>query len=605
MRFFKKRNKDLSLYIEKILVIFFLISILFIILHTVHDPDVFWHLKTGEWIWQHKRLPDKDPFSFAIDSNIYEDFKRPYFLLKGYWLSQLIIYGFHSFFGIFGIIIFRCLIYLGLIFLLYFWMRQKGISQIITLLFLIPSLLLLLAFRGERPNTLSYLMAVIVFYILDEYIYAGKRKGYLLPVLMLIWSAMHGGFLLGEVLIGTYLLVMIYRLLKLEFSFKTNGFKMATLFISMILPFLVKGNWNALIMMFESSGAGSLKMWVAEYANPFIHAGLGDYSYLVLMVFMISLILVIIKKLSIEHFLIAAFLMVISFNSTRYLPFFVLLMTPIVSLHWASRPTFDIKNKLFMYSIYTAIFFAVIFLGQKGFSESIFLKGLIHDHYPDDAVRFIKTVKPEGKIFNFYDWGGFLIYSLYPEKKIFIDTRAMSLPLFKKYIMIINGKPEICHNNLPMWKAMLYEYNIEIVLIPTYNRMDKTFPVLIKRLVDDPEWSLVFLGNKSPALLFLKNTSKNYQLIQKNSVLKKLAYEKAVKDLICQTANRGHWRSYLQIGLLYTFLNKYNDSSMYFEKALEKNSSLANTSIPRILREIKNRDHTTINDEELYEIWGN
>ncbi|MFW9942195.1 MAG: hypothetical protein ACFFFT_14245 [Candidatus Thorarchaeota archaeon] len=469
---------------------------------------------------------------------------------------------------------------------------------------MLPSLIVLLAFRGERPNTLSYLMAVMVFYILDEYIYTGKRKGLLLPVLMLLWSAMHGGFLLGEVLIGTYLIVIIYRLLKRESTFKANFSKIATLFISMMLPFLEKGNWNTLIMMFERSGAGSLKLCVAEYVSPFIHAGLGDYSYLVLMVFMISLILVIVKNLYIEHLLIAIFLIVISFNAIRYLPFLVLLMTPIVSVHWASRPTFDVNNKLFIFLIYTAIFLSVFFLGQKGFSESIFSKGLILDHYPDDAVKFIRTVKPEGRMFNFYNWGGFLIYGLYPEKKVFIDTRGLSLPLFKKYVMIINGKQEICHNNIPIWKSMLYEYDIEIVLIPTYNGLDKRVPLLIKRLIDDPEWALVFVGHKSPALLFLKNSGQNQQLIQKYSILKKLAYEKAVEDLSDQTVYRGHWRNDLQIGLLCIFLNRYIDSLRYFEKALEKNSSLAETSVSKVLREIKNSGHITLNDKELYEIYS-
>lgn len=602
MNFLKKRNKDLNPYIEKIFIVFFVVSLLFILLYQVHDPDVFWHLKTGEWIWQHKRLPDKDPFSYTVDAHIYEDSKRPYYVLRGYWLSQLIIYGLYSFFGIFGIIIFRCLIYLGLISLLYFWMRRKGISQLITLLFLIISLISVSISHGERPNTLSYLMAVIVFYILDENIYTGKGKGLLLPVVMLMWSAMHGSFLLGEVLIGIYLLVMVYRLLRRECSFKTDGFKIVTLFVSMILPFLEKGNWNTLMVTIE--GSESLRTHVAEWASPFIKALLGNFGYLAIIVFMIFLIFVIIKRLSIEHVLIASFLIVLSFNALRYIPFLVILMTPIVAFHWSTRPTFDVNNKLFRYSIYTAIFFSIIFLGQKGFRESLFLKGLIHDHYPEDAVKFIKTVKPKGNMFNTYDWGGFLIYGLYPEKKVFIDPRGLSVPLIEKYIKIMLGKQEIYHNDIPMWKAMLYEYNVEIVLLPTYNLGDRRFYILIKRLIDDPDWSLVFVGNKSPALLFLRDNGQNQQLIQKYSLPKKLAYEKAVKDLSSQTANRDHWRNDLQIGLLFIFLNRYADSSKYFERALEKRSSLAKTSVSKILGEIKNSGHTILNDDELYEIWN-
>ena len=30
---------------------------------SVADPDIWWHLRTGEWILEHRNLPDSDPFS--------------------------------------------------------------------------------------------------------------------------------------------------------------------------------------------------------------------------------------------------------------------------------------------------------------------------------------------------------------------------------------------------------------------------------------------------------------------------------------------------------------------------------------------------------------
>ena len=37
--------------------------------HPVFDWDIWWHLRTGQWIAEHGRLPDHDPFT-AIGAQI-------------------------------------------------------------------------------------------------------------------------------------------------------------------------------------------------------------------------------------------------------------------------------------------------------------------------------------------------------------------------------------------------------------------------------------------------------------------------------------------------------------------------------------------------------
>ena len=45
------------------LMMFFLIAVAGVYLfRPLYDPDFYWHLKTGQWIWQNKSLPHFDPF---------------------------------------------------------------------------------------------------------------------------------------------------------------------------------------------------------------------------------------------------------------------------------------------------------------------------------------------------------------------------------------------------------------------------------------------------------------------------------------------------------------------------------------------------------------
>jgi hypothetical protein len=64
------------------------------------DPDVFLHLKIGEWIWLYGRIPTVDPFSFTR-------FGQPWVAHE--WLFELIMYLTHRIGGVMGLAIVRSL----------------------------------------------------------------------------------------------------------------------------------------------------------------------------------------------------------------------------------------------------------------------------------------------------------------------------------------------------------------------------------------------------------------------------------------------------------------------------------------------------------------
>lgn len=58
------------------------------LLRPLYDPDFYWHLKTGQWIWQNKALPLIDPFGVQP---VLEPSPRTGFILTSYWLNQLVL----------------------------------------------------------------------------------------------------------------------------------------------------------------------------------------------------------------------------------------------------------------------------------------------------------------------------------------------------------------------------------------------------------------------------------------------------------------------------------------------------------------------------------
>jgi len=75
-------------------------------------------------------------------------------------------------------------------------------------------------------------------------------------------------------------------------------------------------------------------------------------------------------------------------------------------------------------------------------------------------VAYLAAHPPAGPIFNHYDWGGYLIFKLYPVTRVFIDGRA---DLYGDHLM------EQCTDSYYLmdgWRLPLSEWRIQTVIVP-------------------------------------------------------------------------------------------------------------------------------------------
>ena len=80
-------------------------------------------------------------------------------------------------------------------------------------------------------------------------------------------------------------------------------------------------------------------------------------------------------------------------------------------------------------------------------------------HFPLRAVAFLQT-HPPGRIFNHYDWGGYLVWRLYPSTPVFIDGRA---DLYGEKFMDQFAET---YRFKGTWQQTLQNWNIDTVLVP-------------------------------------------------------------------------------------------------------------------------------------------
>ncbi len=146
-----------------------------------------------------------------------------------------------------------------------------------------------------------------------------------------------------------------------------------------------------------------------------------------------------------------------------------------------------------------AIFF-LLFLDAAYFTNyRIYGLGLKKGHFPESTVRFIKENKLKGNMYNLYDFGGYIIYHLYPDVRVFIDGRTPTL-----YSPNFFFKSRMTDANEIYRHKLEEEYGIDMELIERSKRC--------KKLLKDDKWKMIAFDDAS--VLFLKDTLANRAILE-------------------------------------------------------------------------------------------
>ena len=112
--------------------------------------------------------------------------------------------------------------------------------------------------------------------------------------------------------------------------------------------------------------------------------------------------------------------------------------------------------------------------------------------YPKQAVAALYALKPIGRMFNEYDWGGYLDY-MYPEKQVFIDGRMPTWQVNNRYII---DDYETLADLGPDFAKTFAKYN------PDWFIIRRSLP-LAKWLQLNPSYRLMYADTL--AVIYLKN----------------------------------------------------------------------------------------------------
>lgn len=426
------------------LVAIFLGAIFLFSLNQLKEFDAWFHLKTGEYIVKNFTIPTQDIFSYTAAG-------RPWVMHS--WLAEVIFYLIYLVGGLGGLIIFVALVSAATYYLVVRLALKLGANLYVTLLVLFFPAYMTQELWVPRPQIFSYLFLVLLVFLLESFLAnRSRRLAVAIPILFLLWGNIHASVILGLAVLIWYaffdrrLWPSIAAAVAVSFL-NPNTYKIFTysLVIREVVKTLRVEEWYSILYYIDRWG---VRVFMAMM---FLTATLIFGRFLAT------------QPNKIHYRLAGLFfgIAVLPFISIRHVGFFPLVVVPMAAL--ALSELAWVKNLLEKISDKAK----VIVLAATGAllmaAGALYVpKEAVNDQFlPVKALDFVKAQGIKGPLFNLYNEGGYLIWRLWPEEKVFIDGRSevyAGEPL-QDILKIVNLRGD--------WKRLIDEkYKINYFLLP-------------------------------------------------------------------------------------------------------------------------------------------
>jgi hypothetical protein len=219
------------------------------------------------------------------------------------------------------------------------------------------------------------------------------------------------------------------------------------------------------------------------------------------------------KKIDITELALLAGTGFFSFTTLRYVAFFVIAALPVAGRIFSESSLLKpFRILIFTVSLFIGIFFTLAHIDLENIKTGGWIS---NDKFPIAATEFIIENGLKGNMYNFYNWGGYLIWRLAPERKVFIDGRGLKQRIRLELSTLIYNASGEMFEGMPKWKAILQAYNIQYIVIPLTGQRGR-ISRLEDALIQDKHWIPVFQDYN--AIIFVKASPVNHDVIRKYSL---------------------------------------------------------------------------------------
>jgi hypothetical protein len=229
----------------------------------------------------------------------------------------------------------------------------------------------------------------------------------------------------------------------------------------------------------------------SEYLSPFLMYRLGqlDRELWIVAFYLVGVFALwgVARKAELHGLLLIVFLGAVAASAYRYVPFFVIIAGPYIALGLdrGLQRWFPSTRRLPILWGELALAFAMAAVLAVGIQQgSVFRFGVNSDRFPVDATRQIQRLGLSGKTFNTMNWGGYLLWHLDPQIRIYIDGRVLDTRRLIPYTHILWATPDGVR-----W---FQQERFDLVIIPPHGQFDPEPYKLHAYLSTLPDWHVVY-----------------------------------------------------------------------------------------------------------------
>ena len=386
------------------------------------DPDIWWHLKVGDWVVQHRAVPSVGILSRTAAT-------RPWVAYS--WGFEVILSRIYAWLGLMGFAYFGILLSLLVSIVLFATCfalsRRFWLSWLLTLLGTFAYVYALY----PRPVFCSMMLFNIMLYLLLKAQRSGRIQAlYCFPVLFAIWANLHIQFVYGLATLGLYIVVSAAVRLASRLSFNVSALRTSPLSLSRLSAVLAASvaaccinpySYRLFVVVVRYSRETQTYSLIQELLAPtFVSFTCFILLFVVMAAFyaagsrkqvdLFQLCLVIIGSLCALRAVRDAWFAAIPA---------ILLLADVPGELAQQDSAFTFLERLSVTgSTAVLIFLLAINMGftARGVDYSVSME------FPVDAANFVRRIEPPGPIYNDFDWGGFLTWYL-PQYPVSIDGR--------------------------------------------------------------------------------------------------------------------------------------------------------------------------------------
>ena len=399
------------------------------------DTDTWWHIRSGQYIAEHGRIPTTDPFSHTRYGQPWIDHS---------WGSQLVLYGVYELFGggieagasgNVGLALYMAaLATVGMAFVY----RMSAGNVYVRAFALVLGTATAAVFWSPRPQMFSFALGAGLLYLLHLYKRRRVDRLWLIPPLIALWVNLHGGFAIGFIFLVGFLVgealgnlfgdaddADVVRWARLR---KVALVTLVAVFAVALNPYGVQ----MLAYPFRTVNIGVLQDFIQEWASPNFHER-QTWPFIALLLGTLGVAALNRRRIDWTDLTLVSGTAAMALMSGRNMSVFAIAATPALTRHletwldehgWVLRPRRRVSTAQGWLNVALLVLIVLGALGKiAGALDPQVVRRAQEERFPVQLAAFLRETPPPGRMFNSYNWGGYLMFAA-PNVPVYVDGRT-------------------------------------------------------------------------------------------------------------------------------------------------------------------------------------